>query len=84
VALTLNQNVAPNPIQNAAPISQNAALKQAAPINQNAALKQAISISQNAVLIASLFKKKVFQSISQHLIVCLVIIISTLSAREIG
>ncbi len=77
VTLTPNQNVAPNPIQ-------NAALKQAAPINQNAAPKQATSISQNAVLIASLFKKKVFQSISQHLIVCLIITISTLPARGIG
>ncbi len=58
---------------------------------QHAISKQAISLiiqnvisifSQNAILIISLFKKKFFQSDSQHLIVCL-IIISTLSAREI-
>jgi hypothetical protein len=68
-------------------IIQNATSKQAISlISQNLAStsKKTISISQNAILIASLFKKEVFQSISQHLIVCLIIIISTLSAREIG
>jgi uncharacterized protein YejL (UPF0352 family) len=47
-------------------------------------IQNAISISQNAILIADLFKKKVFQSISQHLIICLVIIISTLSTKKIS
>jgi hypothetical protein len=71
----INQNVAPILSQNVVlTLSQNMALN----LIQNAA-----SISQNAALIAGLFKKKVFQSISQHLIVCLVTIISTLSVKEI-
>jgi hypothetical protein len=67
------EKATPDPTQHAAP-------KQAAPlISQNV-----IPIfSQNAVLIASLFKKKVFQSNNQHLIVCN-IIISTLPASGIG
>jgi hypothetical protein len=101
VALILSQNLTPNPIQNAAPTSQNAApIKHAVPtpirhvapaLIKHATPKQAAPLisqnvipifSQNAVLIASLFKKKFFQSDSQHLIVCL-ITISTLSARGI-
>jgi hypothetical protein len=95
VAPILSQDVTPNPIQNAATIKhaapasirhvapaliKHATSEQAAPlISQNV-----VSIfSQNAVLIISLFKKKFFQSNSQHRIVCL-IIISTLPASGIG
>ncbi len=64
-------------------LSQNVILTFSQNMTSNL-IQNATLISQNAILIAGLFKKKVFQSISQHLIVCLVIIISTLSAREIG
>jgi hypothetical protein len=88
------KQAAPTPIKQVAltSIIQNAALKQATSffIQQTAPEKADLLISrnvvpifsQNAILIASLFKKKVFQSNNQHLIVCL-IIISTLSEREI-
>jgi hypothetical protein len=79
----INQNVALIPSQNVAPTLtiQNAASEQATPLISQ---KLAPIFSQNAILIADLFKKKVFQSISQHLIVCLATTISTLPARGIG
>jgi hypothetical protein len=60
-------------------------IKHATPKQTASLISQNVTsiFSQNAILIISLFKKKFFQSDSQHLIVCL-IIISTLPAREIG
>jgi hypothetical protein len=76
VASTLIKHAAP---EKATPFfTQHAASKAISLISQNVIL----IFSQNAILIISLFKKNFFQSDSQHLIVCL-IIISTLSAREI-
>jgi hypothetical protein len=87
-------NAAPAPIRYVAPaLTKHAAPEKATPsLTQHATPEQAVSLisqnltsifSQNAVLIASLFKKKVFQSNIQHLIACLVTS-STLSARGIG
>jgi hypothetical protein len=85
-AASISQNAAFN---QATPINQAASIKQAALI-KHAIPKHAISINQILYISASHFlNASVIQSINiwpviQHLIACLVIIISTLSAREIG